>query len=430
MKRASELLFFLFVILLPTQLGIFFFFEFSLIHAVRTDYLAPAIYLTDLVALALILINLPVVVAFFHKRMILIVLGLLGISAAFAYEPWVSVYRIAKVVEWLAVFAIARDLARQHLTSSKSAEPPSPFWRNILISLCIGTVFELGLALAQLQMKQSLQGVFYWFGERQLGLTTPDVALGSIDGSLFLRPYATFSHPNSMAGFYLLQFFFVPVFPAFRHWFRLRALTLAASAVLVFLGFSKVAIGTFVLLTLGMLVVKTRRSSCVMCSWSRIVILVVVAFVFMLPQGDPDTVNKRIVLAENAMQIIMAHPLTGTGPGNYLYAQAEFLNRFDSYFLQPVHNIPLLFLAETGLLGAGIVALTWKRVIRLFRNRVIALCTAAVFLTGLLDHYWYTLQQNFLLTAVVFGILVALQIKQHNLHSSGLRTAGKRPARI
>ena len=56
---------FLFLFLLPTQLGKHFFLPFSYILGVRVDYLAPTVYLTDIIILLLVVINYRAVLKFF-----------------------------------------------------------------------------------------------------------------------------------------------------------------------------------------------------------------------------------------------------------------------------------------------------------------------------------------------------------------------------
>jgi len=49
----SVLFFYLLILFLPTQLGRHFFFDFSFVSGIRIDYLAPTIYLTDILVLLL-----------------------------------------------------------------------------------------------------------------------------------------------------------------------------------------------------------------------------------------------------------------------------------------------------------------------------------------------------------------------------------------
>src|SRR3989338_7356441 len=72
----SSFLLFLFILLLPTQLGKHFFFDFSYLSGVRVDYLAPTIYLTDILALLLLIINFKSFWHFLKEKKILTLFAL------------------------------------------------------------------------------------------------------------------------------------------------------------------------------------------------------------------------------------------------------------------------------------------------------------------------------------------------------------------
>src|SRR5476649_2203358 len=57
LTQFSKLLSYLLIFLLPTQLGIHFWPNFSLLLGIRVDYLSPTLYVTDVVILSLIVIN-------------------------------------------------------------------------------------------------------------------------------------------------------------------------------------------------------------------------------------------------------------------------------------------------------------------------------------------------------------------------------------
>jgi O-antigen ligase len=390
----------LFAFLLPTQLGKHFFLDFSFINGIRIDYLAPTIHVTDILALLIIALYPLLVYKLFNKRPLVYSIGIFILTIIFSHVPWLGIYRLAKGFEWLGVFAVFAHLYKKDAS----------IFKGLMMAFLFGTLLELLDATLQLSYKQSMQGIFYWLGERRLSLTTPDVAVATINGPLFLRPYATFSHPNSMGGFYLLLYFFILVVPGFRSLPRVRSVTAFLCMLLVFLSFSKTVIAVFVVLNIAIFIDVILKGKCRFCGISRFVILIAVAAIFSLSHGDPYTIEKRITLIDNAFDMILKHPIFGVGMGNYLVEQSKYTNHYSSFFLQPVHNIVLLFLAETGIVGGGgIFALFYKEFLKLIRHRSFQFCFAAVFLTGMLDHYWLTLQQNFLLTAVVFGILSQLE---------------------
>jgi hypothetical protein len=385
----------LFLTLLPTQLGRHFFLPFSYISGVRIDYLAPTIYLTDIIAFIIILFNIKPILKSLYRKEVAIIALLCFLNIVLAYSPAVALYRIVKIFE---IYALYIAMKRSTL---------SP--QNILGSFIIGAAVEWTLAMMQFMTKHSVQGIFYLLGERYFTLSTPDIAKIVFNGVEFLRPYGTFSHPNSMSGFYLLIYAFVLTAPYFKPYPFLKNTLVLFCSLIILLTCSKITIIVFVLLTAYYLLQK-GVINCTLCKYGRIIGLIVVSAVFLSGKGDPVTIEKRITLMQNAATILWQRPLFGNGLGNYIYAQAQFPIKQAYFFLQPVHNIFLLFFTEAGLiLGGFIVYYLWKLVKRSHYYPHFVIPLAAIILTGLLDHYWLTLQQNWLLLPVIFGLPLALK---------------------
>jgi len=390
-RRINNIVLFLFLLFLPTQLGKHFFLFFSYLSGVRVDYLAPTIYLTDFLALLLVALNLKTVLSFFRNKKFLFFLILVLIGGFFASSKELFLYWFFKYLELFAVFAII-----------KKAKLRSEF---LLFPLLIGTAFEFILATLQFINKQSLQGVFYLFGERYLTLSLPGIAKASLQGIEFLRPYGTFSHPNSMAGFYLLLYVFFLTSPGVRNK-SLRLLFLFLCLCLIMLSFSKVALLTLLVVQLLYLSKDLRDRSCIPCLVARVSLFIVLVGIFSFAKTDPLSLQKRLLLVQNALTIISAHPLFGVGLGNYLLAQETLKPSLVSFPYQPVHNIFLLFLAEVGLIPAIYLLSISRRFFAMIEgSQTVFLCAIVILVTGFFDHYWLTLQQNILLLGTVFGVL-------------------------
>jgi len=376
---------------ISTQFGKHFFLPFSYLSGVRVDYLAPTIYLTDILVLLLAIFNFKIVLKFFKNKKIILSLFLLLINIIFSKLPEISIYWSIKIIELIIIFSLAKKM----LATLKE--------KNILIILLLSGVFQLFLSLVQLVTKHSVQGVFYYFGERLLSLSTPGVAKASIRGIELLRPYGTFSHPNSLAGFFLLLYFFVLTYKKFDHYLALKYLFLFTSSILVFISFSKVAIVSYLILNTTYFILNTKFN-CRLCKIARILGMLVVSLIFLSATTDPLTVSKRIELIKNSTQIILYYPIQGVGLGSYLIEQAKFSSRFYLFFNQPVHNIFLLFLSETGLIIGGFLL---YQLIRFLISRHLSkeqwILIFVIVLTGFFDHYWVTLQQNFLLMGLVIA---------------------------
>ena len=391
----NKILFFLFLLLIPTQFGKHFFLAFSYLSGVRVDYLAPTIYLTDIIIFLLAIANSKIVFKFFKNKKILISLFFLLINILFSRLPIISFYWFLKTIELLIIFFLAKKI----LTTLKE--------KYILIALFISSLFQLFISLTQLINKHSVQGIFYYFGERLLTLSTPGVAKASIQGAEFLRPYGTFSHPNSLAGFFLLLYFFVLTYKKFNRYLAIKYLLLFISSILVFISFSKTAIACYLILNTYHLLLNTKLN-CKICKIARIIVVFIVSLIFLSATTDPLTVNKRIELMKNSIEIIFKNPLFGVGIGSYLIEQAKFSSKFYLFFNQPVHNIFLLFIAETGLIIGGFILYQLiNRLIRAHLKKEQWILIFVIIFTGFFDHYWLTLQQNFLLMGLIMGVILS-----------------------
>ena len=386
----NKWLLFLFVLLLPTQLGKHFFFDFSYISGVRVDYLAPTIYLTDILVGIIAIINIKHIYNFFKSKKILILIFLLLINILTSLSKPLAIYSFIKIIEFLIIFAVFKKVK----ISAKS----------ILYALFIGALTTLFLSILQFVSKHSIQGIFYFLGERYFTFSTYGIAKATINSIAFLRPYASFSHPNSLSGFYLLIYTLILTHPMFKKSSLVKTLLLFISTILVFLSFSKIAIFTFLIINFLYILKTNKNNPCVLCKYSKIIIFLILSIVFIQAKTDPLTIQKRLELILNSWNIIKENIVFGTGIGNYLIAQKGFFSKYYVFFNQPVHNIFLLYFAEIGIIFGLLIILLFFKILKkvVLKYPFIISC---VVITGFFDHYWFTLQQNILLFAVVFGLL-------------------------
>jgi O-antigen ligase len=285
----------------------------------------------------------------------------------------------------------------------------------IFTGLTIGSVAQLLLVYMQFISQSSLQGLWYWMGERQVVLSLPDVAKISVYGREYLRPYGTFSHPNTLGGFYVLLFFFTfwlkqQVSPIDRQAKLMASVILFISPFLILTSFSKVAILSFVLGNLILVWGDYTYRKCTLCLVARTSILILVFLMFTIPIGDPYSLQKRLVLVGNSLQIFFDHPLWGVGIGNYIVAQSSLsiIPRYMPLY-QPVHNVFLLMLAELGVGGIMLLYFFVRQLkILMLGGTHLFPIVLVVLLTGMFDHYWVTQPQTqWLLIFVALTVLFA-----------------------
>ncbi|NTU73107.1 hypothetical protein HGB07_02955 [Candidatus Roizmanbacteria bacterium] len=389
----------LWIFFLPTQLGKFFFFDFSSIYGVRVDYLAPAFYATDIISLFLLLFNFKAVSTFIKNKYVLIFLALLIPSVAFSTVPQLGIYRIVKIVEVLGIFAVFRSFVIP------------PFY--LLATLTASAFVQAILAAWQFATHHSVQGIFYWLGERYLTQSLPDIAKASLQGVEFLRAYGTFSHPNSMAGFYLLLYMFALTYTPFGKFFRLKALFLGLSIALIFLSFSKTAMFLLVLGNVYYIATSKQAVRCLPCRIARPIVFLALGSLIFLAQGDALSLTKRLNLFSESGILLQEHSLFGVGLNQFIVAASRFPTTYSSFFAQPVHNIFALFLTECGVVvSTFLVGLIWIKRKRIPWSESLCYIITIVVLTGMVDHYWLTLQQNLLLVPFILALLSPQSLKR------------------
>lgn len=428
LERLEWILFSLLIFFLPTQLGKHFWPSFSIVDGIRVDYLSPTLYGTD------VLVGLLFFSWFLRKavakpktetqqyvftlkqftpgvKLFMVFVSYLAITIAFSGRVVGGIYGLIKFLEFsFLAFYIAGTIR----------QTKQILWMLQLWS--VSALFESLLAIAQYWRHSSLGGVFYFFGERFFTAETPGIANASVNGELILRPYATFSHPNVLAGYLLitllLALFFFPQQKKFWKKVLLVAILIVGTIALL-LTLSRVAILLWTIL-LGILLVRdlirhARIKKGQVFVWT-VLLIGFVSLIFVSPVSSrifrtsltEQSVVQREAFADAAWQMIIHRPV-GVGLGNFLPSLATMQQPFSSaYDVQPVHNIFLLTAAETGIIG--LIVLLWF-LFKTYKNLLIlpyalslGISLTALLVLGMFDHYLLTLQQGQLLFVVVIGL--------------------------
>lgn len=128
--------------------------------------------------------------------------------------------------------------------------------------------------------------------------------------------------------------------------------------------------------------------------------------------------QERVLLIKTATPMILQNLVFGVGLGNSIIRLKDYASNFPGlYIFQPIHNIYLLFLTETGV-GGFIFFLRgfWKIIDRIFKSKTIFLIPVTQLLClGLFDHYLFTLQQGQLILTIIIALAVSSQPKWRDL---------------
>ncbi len=376
----------LFLLLLPTQLAYHFWPDFSFIAGIRVDYLSPTIFFTD------ILLVLVLLLWFFENKrpksftwkVVLFVL----LNIVFSLSP------VSTTFHWLR-FVLVFLL---YVYVNKNVDDV----RKVVLPLCVGIFFTAALSFLQIALGRNLGGLLYFIGERPLGIQQFGVSLMSLGGESFLRPYATFPHPNALAGYAGLVVLFLLSTVKTEKIFHFT--TIVLSSLVVIVSYSQAA---WVALLISLLFVN-KWSPPVNKVFNLFVIFSLalpVCFLFSDFSFIPPnlSVSQRIELSLISGQTILDFPLFGVGLGQFIRAIPFGLSQ-GVWFLQPVHNIPLLVLSEIGVVGSLALYLYAKRWLMNIDKRYFSLILF-VLLTAFFDHYWLTSHQNLFLLSVIFATI-------------------------
>lgn len=346
--------------LLPTQLAFHFNNFQNSVYGFNIDYLIPTLYLTDIIALLIILLGISKI-KFNYKYILYIIFVVINILISSYLVP--SVYKWLKVTEMILLGTI--------IFNTKKFDVFKNFVKPLSCSVFIATI----LGIFQFINKGSIGGIFYWLGERNFIFNDPNIAP---------YPYSTFSHPNSFAGFLLV---FVIFSIQFKSKFRPKFFWSLITLTVINLVLTNSLNVYFTIVFLIILKFKNNISNLLFIDLSQ------------------RFVTHRIELIKASLQIIKENFWLGVGLNNFIPNLVKVSNTYlNSWELQPVHNIFLLVFSETGIFG--LVAL-----ISIFVN--INFSLLAILLTGLSDHYWITLQQNILL--FVFTLVIARKNKKNHI---------------
>lgn len=415
MSHLHRQLFLLLLLLLPVQLGKHFWPEFSLVLGIRVDYLSPTIYLTDLLVVGILiswglesLNKLKTQIANLKStskilKLLLFLSPVFLINILVAKNQPAAFYKLAKIIEFVLLgFYIARN--RYKLSALR-------------YPLAIAVVYSSLIALVQFFKQASLGGVFWWLGERTFNAGTPGIAKAIIDGQLLMRPYATFPHPNVLAGFFLVSLILTAPLLLKRNRLLFTFYFLLVSTALI-LSFSRSA--WFVgLLMAGIFLVKkfVKRPKFIILNSLFTIIFLGGIFLFKSKLFSEEAFWQRLDLTRSALLMTQIFPLFGVGLNNFIVRLPEFWSLSgQTYLLQPVHNIYLLIAAETGLVGLAIflwfLVLTFRQLAinnsgearsRPARQQL-TIALTAILLLGFFDHYWLTLQQTQLMFTIILGL--------------------------
>lgn len=400
---AEDVLLSLLIFLFPSQMALHFWPSYSFVFGIRVDYLSPAIYLTD----AISFLALFFWAAFRRKEFLETIKKRKKVLAVFLALALInlstSTLFLSSLYRWVKYFLFL--LLAIYLARRKKVYLQPLFISSVIFSL---------IGILQFSVGGTLGGPLYFLGERSFDINTPGIALANLFNREFLRAYSTFSHPNSMAGYLgavLTLFLFSK--KTTRTPFKTLGLLIILAAFL----FTFSTTSFFALLAILVIAFLAKYIKLEFLSVGVLFgTLIFSAFQFLYSERiitvgfQKENIVQRLELVSIAKETVKKNLIFGTGFNTFIPNMIDNGQSSKSvWLLQPVHNVPLLLLSEGGVLlaAAFIFAVYYGlRKKSFLKKENVVLTILFILITGTLDHYWLTLQQNNLFLVFIFSFFI------------------------
>jgi len=336
----------IFLLALPFSLRVVFATPFTYMAGYFSEPMSFAFYLSDILLLISLLFYLLSQLA-----------GELRPKITRPYTLWLLIGLIFLVLEINCLTAIYPPLAAFWLLRTLAGillvfllgEKLLP-----LVSICkwlvAGGIIQSIIAIGQFIWQSSLG--LKILGENPLSTSMTNIAKIPFRTITLLRAYGTLPHPNLLAAF-LAICLLLGIYLYLRRELNLFWLFIISLGLL--LTFSRAVIfGTLVLLIIGYFT-SGRSGNFKRILYTGLIALVLVAiplFGSLFLRSKDYAASDRIRSYQQALEIVEQKPLLGVGKNNYVLAlKQNNYYRLNIWEYQPVHNLELLVLSETGLLG-------------------------------------------------------------------------------
>lgn len=363
-----------------------------------------------------------------HKVFLLFLL-LAFFSNFSALHPISAGYKFVKLILfYVFAFLVGFLIARQ----DDSDHQQNLSLKKVFLFLNLGLILQSLIALGEWVTQSSLG--LQILGEWRFSVLTPGIAKVMIGTQEFLRPYATFPHPNVLGGV-------MGIAAVVNLQRRLNLFCFFLFSFILLLTFSRSAWFAYLVLLILTLFFWLRAEE--KTFWQKLkvpkfpIFLSVILLIVLTPliwerfqslqTIDQLSVERRVQLNLAAWEMIKKHPILGVGLNQFIPNLEKYvLISGPGRFLQPVHNVYLLILAEHGLLGflvfSFFLLIIIKRIIYKpsisnlqsqlstldppFSIFIPLIMLLGIFIISFFDHYFWTLQAGQLFFWLTIGLIL------------------------
>ena len=419
LEKLHKTLFLIIIFFIPLNLGKHFVFRFSYVNGLLSDYLVPTVFVTDLLILLLLLlwfidllINFkPLIFKSNYLSFVFLSLYLASVflSILTSNRPEAGFYAFIRLILYVLffiyvvnVFDFKRDL------------------KMFLTVICVSVIFQTVLALLQWINQGSVFNNYLFFGEQPYSFSTSGIVKENLFGVSKVPPYGTFRHPNVLAAFIAIFLIFIAFAGSkAKANKRLLLVGLVGGLSVLTISFSRFAIISFIFAVASyFLISKLKKFGATVCLLISLLIILLGISLPAIPFNrfliEEPSFSIRSDLIRATYKTMGQNILFGAGLNNNLIQIKDLLLKNEFLrFIQPVHNMFLLVLSETGVFALAFFVLflysvlykllsvsnfsdpVWKSLLVNFFQLLIL---------GSFDHYFLTIHQTMLIFWLTLGI--------------------------
>ncbi|PIP56811.1 hypothetical protein COX05_01080 [candidate division WWE3 bacterium CG22_combo_CG10-13_8_21_14_all_39_12] len=389
------------------------------------DYLIPFAYLSSILMVVLFIGHTFIDHSWIQKSWKISPYMVAAAVGYFVVVGWVILDRGIDTIAgwyWLINFII---ICRFSLWMWHVREKyPTPYIMSVLSA---GLIPLVGIGLLEIILGKSIGLQF--MGEWQFSMHSLGVSTAHIFGMDFLRPYATFPHPNVFGGV-MAVFSLYWIYQWLQKRLRDESINTALFFVALFIGGTIISwsltailalmIGLIYYIPLLKKLGTQNKLTKTEYALGTLVILVggslIAYYVMQLFISDSISFLRRWYLNDVGISIIRKYPFLGVGVSQSILYVSEYWNNAKlPQFTQPIHNVWILLCAESGIVGMGLLLISGYFAI-LRRWKYLPLYIKAMWLAlvviSLSDHYLITLQSGLLLLFLTVGL--SLRYDEHS----------------
>lgn len=383
------------VFLIPSNLFLTFSREQAYVHGILVDYLIPKLYVSDLVIFTIfglwLFEYLSTQKKTRSKLRVTLSLGCFIVCFLFLFarqffssHPYASLWYFFKILEIGSFCWFLLD-HKEVLQSIK-----------LQLSFFVSLIFQTVIGAWQFLTQHSVFPGYIFLGEPNLSQRL-GLAKMTFFGQEKVLAYGTTAHPNILAGFAVFFWFFINLQKKRKPFFQV----VSAICTLIIL-FVTQSFSAFLMFLLGSMYLSTQekkfwhkfRTHISFITLSIFLLFPIFINILSLQFSNDTSFVRRAQLHTAAGLLFQKNPLWGTGL-NAFTTQIENVFRTNEIvrFVQPVHHVGLLWLAETGVLGVCLLLAGYS----LIKGKYSMFPLMFLLPIAVLDHYLLTNQTGLLL---------------------------------